>query len=241
MSSQPHSPNSKPGRQSNHRDRDPGHCGARDIALFDFDHTLITTNSLGHLFRFLDGAPPYKRVLREAGHWLRVRDLTDYVALKTAIKTHLYRHVLKGHPVTALAAAAKVAATKLTINPDSLAVYREAEAKGLSRVIVTASPTAFIVPLLPLLGIATDHVIGTDLEADSAGRLTGKFDGPECIRTAKPGKVKAYIDALPAGSKIALAVGNPPDDDALLAMAPRAIAVSKTTGAHTHLPATPQT
>lgn len=204
----------------------------RPLALFDFDHTLITTNSLGHLFCYLDKAPPYRRVLAEASSWLRLSDLTSYVAIKTAIKTHLYRSVLKGHPATALADAALYAADKLTVNKAAAKVYSEAARSGHTMVIVTASPTAYIEPLLPRLGITADHVVGTDLETTVDGKLTGQFDGPECIRTAKPGKVQAFLASTfpTAPAKLALAVGNPPDDDALLAMGQRAIAVDKISG-----------
>lgn len=205
------------------------------LALFDFDHTLITTNSLNHLFAFLDQAPAYQRVLREMSQWLTLGDLTNYVRLKTAIKTHLYRRVLVGHKVDQLAEAAKVAAPKLKLNGKAMAAYHKAQADGLRQIIVTASPTEYIRALLPLLGITADYVVGTDLEADRHGILTGCFLGQECIRGNKPAKVAAFVEALAQseghkGVKIALAVGNPPDDDALLAMAPRAIAVDKTTG-----------
>lgn len=206
-----------------------------ELALFDFDHTLITTNSLNHLFSHLDGAPPYRRVIADATRWLKLRDLSSYVAIKTAIKTHLYENVLVGHPVTALAEAAAAAAPKLTLNQAALAVYRKAQSEGHIMAIITASPTDYIKPLLPLLGITADHVVGTDLAADDQGLLTGKFAGPECIRRAKPIKIATFLEGFPHPPAIALAVGNPPDDDALLAMAPHAIAVDKSSGSLTTL------
>lgn len=205
------------------------------LALFDFDHTLITTNSLNHLFQFLDGAPPYLRVIAELPSWLRARDLSSYVGIKTAIKTHLYRRVLVGKPASSLAAAAAYAAPRLKLNPKAMALFRSAASEGCQTVIVTASPTDYIKPLLPLLGIAAEDVIGTDLEVDGSGHLTGLFAGPECIRGAKPAKIEAFLAQISPAPAIALTVGNPPDDDALLALGSRAVAVDKHSGALTHL------
>lgn len=205
------------------------------LALFDFDHTLITTNSLNHLFQYLDGAPPYRRVIAELPSWLRAKDILSYVGIKTAIKTHLYQTILAGKPVTGLAEAAAYAAPRLSLNQAALALYREAAADRCQMVIVTASPTDYIKPLLPLLGIEAADVIGTDLATDGRGQLTGQFDGLECIRRHKPEKIAAYLARFPEPPAIALTAGNPPDDDALLALGERAVAVDKHTGTLTNL------
>lgn len=213
---------------------------AARLALFDFDHTLITTNSLNHLFQYLDGAPPYRRVIAELPSWLRLGDLSSYVAIKTAIKSHLYRRILAGKPVSRLKAAADYAAPRLSLNDEAVALYRSAAAEGCQMVIVTASPTVYIKPLLPLLGIEATHVIGTDLEEDGNGHLTGQFSGPECIRKAKPKKIASFLAGYPGTPTIALTAGNPPDDDALLTLGQKAVAVDKRSGALTILRPAPQ-
>lgn len=211
------------------------HQDVARLALFDFDHTLITSNSLNHLFEFLDGAPPYRRVITELPAWLRAKDLSSYVSIKTAIKTHLYRTVLNGKPASSLADAAAYAAPKVTVNQAAVDLFVEAVADGCYMVIVTASPTEYIKALLPLLHLEVDAVIGTDLATDASGQLTGLFDGPECIRRHKPEKIAAYLARYPEPPTIAMTVGNPPDDDALLALGERAVAVDKHSGALTTL------
>jgi phosphatidylglycerophosphatase C len=104
------------------------------------------------------------------------------------------QHLLAGQNVDELEAAAGVFADvviKRGLRDHMVERVRSHRSQGHELVIVTASPELYVGPIGERLGF--DAVLGTRLETDGDGHLTGRLDGRNCRGPEKVERLQAWL------------------------------------------------
>jgi phosphatidylglycerophosphatase C len=179
------------------------------VAAFDFDGTLTRRDSL---VPFL--ASQVGRAVTARGIVAAAKTWGD----RSARKQVLLDRTLAGRPVDEIVEAGEAYAARLVargMRTDTLALLDDHRSNGHRPVIVSASPELYVQAAGRLLGI--DDVLATRLEVDDRGRLTGRYDGRNCLGEEKVVRLEEWF----AGREATLlyAYGNSSGDDALLARA----------------------
>lgn len=189
---------------------------AKALVAFDFDGTLTVMDSFMTFIAWRSGALRYLlgmiQLIPAAIAYLIHRD-------RGLIKMAAVRIFLGGLDQKTLEASAdefaRAAAGKL-FRPDALAAWNGWGIQGATRVICTASPEILIAPFAKRLGAA--GLIGTRLEFDDQGRVTGRFIGLNC-RAAE--KVVRLTQAYGPDLHLTAAYGDTSGDTEMLAAAER--------------------
>jgi len=158
----------------------------RTVAVFDFDGTLTRRDTLLPFLRRTRGAPRTSIALL-ATSLLLARD-------RDAAKEALLQRLLADADVKELQAAATVFADVVIqrgLRPSMLERVQSHKADGHELVIVTASPELYVGPIGERLGF--DAVLGTRLETDGNGRLTGRLEGRNCRGPEKVERLRAWL------------------------------------------------
>ena len=188
--------------------------GGRPIVAFDFDGTLTTHDSFTAFLRWK--ARPYGYL---AGLARLSPKLLAYVVDRDRgrLKAAAAARFLRGTPVEQLSAEAEAFAVEFAqsmLRPDAVQAWRNWRAQGALMVIVTASPEALVQPFAR--GLGADLLIGTRLEADESGRITGRFVGANC---RGPEKVTRLRQAFGEDLALAAAYGDTAGDREMLQQA----------------------
>lgn len=187
------------------------------IAAFDFDGTVTTNDTLWAFMAFASGrAALMKAVACEFWKLTAAKlGLIDSAIAKEA----LFRRLYAGVPADQFSAWCEAFAGQESsrVRREALAAIRRHRSEGHRVVIVTASPTAWVRPIAKTLGFAAEDVIGTEIEIDSGGRLTGGFATPNCRGKEK---IVRLLKKFPLRSDYTLyAYGDSSGDRELLAAA----------------------
>jgi phosphatidylglycerophosphatase C len=135
-------------------------------------------------------------------------------------KAGVLRRLLAGRPLAPLLELAEVFADQAIatlVRTDAAPRIQSHREQGHELVILTASPELYVVPLARRLGI--DHVLGTRLEVDGDGVLTGRLVGANCRGAEKVARLRgwladepfnlwAYGDSVGDRELLVLAAGN---------------------------------
>ena len=154
--------------------------------MFDFDGTLTRRDTLLPFLRRTRGASRTSIALL-ATSLLLLRD-------RDAAKEAVLRRLLAGQDVDELRAAATLFAdTVITrgLRPSALERVESHKSEGHELVIITASLELYVAPIGERLGFAA--VLGTRLETDGNGRLTGRLDGRNCRGAEKVERLRAWL------------------------------------------------
>lgn len=187
---------------------------SRPIVAFDFDGTLTIRDSYTAFLRWRRGPVVYG-----AGLALLTPDLLAYPFKRDRgrLKAAATKILLAGESAETVAAdAARFCETNWDrfMRPDALATWDRWGREGALRVIVTASPSLTVRPFADRLG--ADALLGTELEVDGQGRLTGAFATPNCRAAEKVVRLReAYGDDV----WLAAAYGDTSGDTEMLAIA----------------------
>jgi phosphatidylglycerophosphatase C len=160
----------------------------RTVAVFDFDGTLTRRDTLLPFLRRTRGASRTSIAVLAASTLL-VRD-------RDAAKAAVLQRLLRGQGVEDLRAAAEVFADVVIQRGLRASVLERARwhaSQGHDRVIVTASPELYVAPIGRRLGF--DAVLGTRLETDGDGHLTGRLHGRNCRGPEKVDRLRAWLGA----------------------------------------------
>ena len=98
---------------------------------------------------------------------------------------------LGGEPLEQIAADAEAFAmekAQAMLRPDAVHAWRNWRGQGALLVIVTATPETVVRPFARALG--ADLLIGTRLQVDEGGRVTGRFEGGNCRGPVKVARLK---------------------------------------------------
>jgi phosphatidylglycerophosphatase C len=160
------------------------------LAVFDFDGTLTTADSLGaFMHRQLGTWGWCQALLRQspalAGYVLRL--IPNHQA-----KAVLVRHSLSGVPMQSLHATAQALTREWLpahLNPWALARLKEHQSQGHTCVLLSASLDVYLRPVAEALHIP--HLICTEL-AEHAGNCTGELATPNCHGEEKWRRLQAW-------------------------------------------------
>jgi phosphatidylglycerophosphatase C len=158
----------------------------RTVAVFDFDGTLTRRDTLLPFMRRTRGASRTSMALL-ATSLRMVRD-------RDGAKEAFLERLLAGQGVEGLRAAADVFADVVItrgLNTPVLERVRSHHSEGHELVIVTASPELYVRPIGERLGF--DTILGTRLETDGNGRLTGRLQGRNCRGPEKVERLRAWL------------------------------------------------
>jgi phosphatidylglycerophosphatase C len=184
------------------------------VAAFDFDGTLTTRDTIWPFLAAVAGPADLRRRLGRA--------LPAIAALKlglvsaTATKERLFRLYLEARPLAEVQdAAARFAREQLPalVRHDALLRLRWHQRQGHHCFVVTASPELYVGPWAADAGA---EVVGSRLEVDARGLLTGRHDGPACDG---PEKVARLRQALGGREVEIYAYGDSAGDRELLSIA----------------------
>ncbi len=154
-------------------------AGGPALAAFDFDGTLTWRDSFMAFLAWRAGPVRYAlglaRLAPAALAYLGHRD-------RGRLKAAAAREFLAGVPLRDLerscAAFERSPLGTGLIRPDAEQCWRDWRTRGAQLVIVTASPEEVVAPFAKRLG--ADVLIGTRLELDEAGRVSGALVGENC-------------------------------------------------------------
>ena len=185
-----------------------------DLALFDFDGTLTTRETFPD---FLDHAVPRWR-LRLGKVVLAPLVLGYRLGLVSGV---LIRAVIvwfgfRGVDAAMVAARGRDFADIVLpglLRPEAMARLRWHQARGDTVVLVSGGLEPYLRPWCEAQGIAC---LGSVL-AQRNGRLTGGYDGAQCVRAEKARRVRAAYDL--SQYEHVHAYGDTPEDHELLALA----------------------
>lgn len=188
----------------------------RAIALFDFDGTLVTGDSLPTFIACCVGWPrTVATALFAALVTLRASDR------RTAFKALWLRLTLRGFPLTRLPAAQEKLAQKLQWLPQQHARLLWHKQRG--DVIVIASGGLDIYLGAFLHAVAPDHILCTVME-QGADMLTGVMRSGNCVRAEKKHRVAELLQALEPHGAV-WAYGNLPHDLPMMELATHRVIV----------------
>lgn len=185
-----------------------------DLALFDFDGTLTTVETLP---RFVRAAAPPDRA--RAARWRLAPLVAGYrlgLVSGTRIRAAVLRFGFAGYPADRFGAAARdFAARELPglLRPEALARLRAHRDRGDRVLVVSGNYEDLLSPWAAGEGI---EALGSRVEVRD-GHLTGRYLGPQCVLEEKAVRVRAHLD-LTAFDRIH-AYGDTPEDRPLLLLA----------------------
>ena len=195
----------------------------RVVAAFDLDGTLTRRDTLlPFLLKACGPAATYRAVLGVS--LLLVRALAGG-ARRDVAKEALLVRLLAGRPVEPLAEVAEAFADDVMpmLRPEMIERVAEHRRAGHELVIVSASPELYVAPLGRRLGF--DAVLGTRLETDAEGRLTGRLLGPNCRGEEKAVRLREWLGE--EGTAEIWAYGDSRGDREMLALARTGIRVHR--------------
>lgn len=165
----------------------------KGLAVFDFDGTLTARDTFLLFARFVRG--------REGTYRAIIRSLPVLVAWRLGLKEggdakeHLFAQLYRGMSLTVFEAYGDAFAEVVDRNlrHRGMEELRKAQERGDETVICSASVEQWIEPWARRHGI--DKVIGTQVEVDENGLLTGRFASPNCKGAGKVARlVREYPD-----------------------------------------------
>jgi phosphatidylglycerophosphatase C len=150
----------------------------RPIVAFDFDGTLTVKDSYTAFLAWRAGPLAYA-----AGLVRLIPAVLSYLARpdRGRLKAAATRMFLAGASRNEIEADAQRFAeghARTLFRPDAIRAWKHWQADNARMVIVTASPDLIVAPFAR--GLGADLLIGTRLEFDTAGGVTGEFVGPNC-------------------------------------------------------------
>jgi phosphatidylglycerophosphatase C len=198
---------------------------ARVVAAFDLDGTLTRRDTLlPFLLRACGPAATWRAVLGVS--LLLVRALAGGERRDVAKEALLVR-LLAGRPAAVLAEVAESFADEVTasgqLRPEMIERVEEHRRSGHELVIVSASPELYVAPLGRRLGF--DAMLGTRLETDAEGRLTGRLLGPNCRGEEKVVRLREWLGG-DEGTEL-FAYGDSRGDREMLALARTGVRVHR--------------
>lgn len=185
------------------------------IAVFDFDGTITTRDSLMEFLKFTHGLLRTfwgLFILSPVLVLYKLKVIPNYTA-----KQVLFSWFYRGWSIKKFDAKCSDFVGKIhqIVNPEAIQVIKQYQAEGIKVVVITASPENWVRPWADVIGL--HEVIGTQIAVDSNNRLTGRFLSKNCYGQEK---VNRFLEKYPNRSDYILeAYGDSRGDEELLAFA----------------------
>lgn len=193
----------------------------RTIAIFDFDGTLTTKDTLLEFIKFVCGKKSFYIGFFLHAPLLVLMKLGLYSNRKA--KQKVFSWFFRGMPYTAFAKYGEDFAEviKEMTKETTLAILRKHQREGADVYIISASVDEWVRPFCTQLGIK--DTIATQIETDSKGMLTGRFASPNCYGEEK---VRRFLEIEPSRSGYCLyAYGDSRGDKEVILFADKGIYV----------------
>lgn len=162
------------------------------VAAFDFDGTLVRRDSFVGFLRLVGGTRAVNAAF--ARSWRAVAAAPSDPSWRDVVKANLVKGVLAGRDFeevrkAALSYSATVAGQ---VTPSMRDLVSRHAAAGHLTVIVSASLELYLAPAADRLGF--DGAIGTGLDVDEHGRLTGRLEGSNCRGVEKSRRLTQWME-----------------------------------------------
>lgn len=191
------------------------------IALFDFDGTITAGDTFISFARYAVGDKAFRKAFLRAVPWLVAWKLK--LISNSAAKQRLFGLLYRGMPVEVFCSecAGFAALIDSDLKADTMQALEHHKQSGHRVVIVSASVEDWIRPWAEAHGV--HHVIGTQIEVDASGCLTGRFASPNCHGREKMTRIHRAIPDI-AGYEV-WAYGDSAGDEPMLALADHPVRV----------------
>lgn len=183
-----------------------------NIAIFDFDDTLIEGDSFGMFACHCRGKWNYLAAILRSSPWLMGWKLGLVSAGKA--KEKLFGALFKAIHIEVFNQSCETFVNILNsrMNRSAIARLQDYTSAGTEVIIASASVSNWILPWARQFGI--ENVIATEVVVDKKGVISGKFKDGNCKGEEKLRAIKQrFIDT---GNRHIVAFGNIPDDLPLL-------------------------
>lgn len=182
----------------------------REIGLFDFDGTLVEGDSFIRFGIFAVGKAKFYTSVARATPWL-IGWKTGMMSSSKA-KEKLFGFLFRGMMKREFENKGELFASEITkmLRPEVYQDLIRLRDAGVEVVIASASVEEWIRPWAKTQGV--DCVIGTQVEVDGEGRLTGSFSTPNCLGKEKVMRVREYLRKKLMDDKRETLFGNEEDD-----------------------------
>jgi len=163
----------------------------KQLAIFDFDDTLITGDSFLPFLGYVAGKMQTAAALAEAALLLGLsRAKGEEVETRTFVKAHLLRRLLAGKKRDALRDAALKTAYWQKINRPIMQKLQEHQAAGATIVIASGGLDLYLPEMLRNIPYAA--LICTDVGVEN-GIVTGEMIHGNCVRQCKAERVAQWL------------------------------------------------
>ncbi len=185
------------------------------FAVFDFDNTLIKTDSLLPFLIFCYGKKKvYLGLLKLFPSFVTfVLKLKSRQSIKEDILTYFFYHISR-HDLQNLADLFSSTALEKYVKKEALERLRWHQNQGHRCILVSASIDVYLIPWGKKNGF--DRILGSKLATDHEDRVTGKLLGVNCWGKEKKQRL---LEILPKENYVLYAYGDSAGDQELLAMA----------------------
>lgn len=162
------------------------------IVFFDFDGTLTKTDTLFAIIRYIKGEKEFRRGMRKLlPHLIKFKlKLISAQAAKEKVLTYFF----KGMPMAEFKAkCGEFGYMDLPVHirkgaRDTISEYLK---EGFRVVVVTASAEEWVRPFCVGMRI---ELLGSKMEVDADGLITGKLLGLNCNGAEKVCRIKAHVN-----------------------------------------------
>jgi len=162
------------------------------IHVFDFDGTLTKRDTLLEFIRFTKGNIPFVGGFLIHSPLLVLMKLGLYSNNKA--KQNIFSFFFKGmtkEDFDIYCSSFAIEQGQKILRPKGIRTVKDILMHGDRVVILTASVSDWVQPFFGGLDV---DVIGTEVEVDDSGRLTGRFTTPNCYGTEK---VRRFLESYP--------------------------------------------
>lgn len=200
----------------------------RIIAVFDLDGTLTRRDTLLPFLRATAGTRRTARAIMAAAWPLarsRIGSAAGCQQASHAAKEAVIRRLLAGVELASMERQARSFAEGVVakgLRADVVAKVDHHRRSGHELVMITASPELYAGPIGEMLGF--DVVLGTRLEVDEHGCLTGRLAGANCRGAEKVERLRAWTTSAEV---IVYAYGDSAGDRELLESADTSVTVGR--------------
>lgn len=185
------------------------------LAAFDFDGTLTYRDSLLPFLLFDQGWWSFTVKMTRASPALAAYALK--LIRNDRAKESLLKTFLCGRPLSDIeASGTRFAATQISgmLKPEAWERFLWHKSQGHVCILVSASLVHYLTPWAKTAGF--DHVIGSRLDTDEQGLVSGRLHGGNCFGVQKAERIREWLGNRQA---VIYAYGDSRGDRELLAMA----------------------
>lgn len=196
----------------------------KNVAIFDFDNTIIEGDSFMPFLTYACGVlPAYAAGAAALVHYgVRRLQKKPTESLRTFVKAFMLRELLGGKKVEDLEEAAFRTRAWQKVNDEMMEALKGHRAKGDTIVIASGSLDLYLGELVR--DIPHEAIICTDVEVKD-GVVTGEMINGNCVRLCKAVRVKEWLEKNgPFGESFGY--GNYPHDMPMLNLVKHRVIVS---------------